>query len=331
MKFPPPDYRFLRFWTDEYPVHQRHDAWREVLSQMLLRVELKPLSEEPFRIEAALRALPGIRFGTGFFTPTAYYRTREMVATDNDDLLLIVNLEGPLSIVLGEHELVLREGDACLLSCKQVFDLIRHASGRLMFARMERACVAAVVPDVDQFLGRVLLRGNEALTHLATFLRKLDDRQMLESEALRRLVVGHIFNVLALVLNSSVSESKSNPPRAGATRLTAIQTYVTQHIDDQELSVATVAAANRLSPRQLQRLFEASGTTFSEFLLSARLKCVHAALLDSAQSERSVSDLALANGFGDVSYFNRAFRRYYGKSPSEVRRAAADLSPASPG
>jgi AraC-like DNA-binding protein len=58
---------------------------------------------------------------------------------------------------------------------------------------------------------------------------------------------------------------------------------------------------------------------------------VHAALLDSAQSERSVSDLALANGFGDVSYFNRAFRRYYGKSPSEVRRAAADLSPASPG
>jgi AraC-like DNA-binding protein len=43
------------------------------------------------------------------------------------------------------------------------------------------------------------------------------------------------------------------------------------------------------------------------------------ALCDSRQAHRSISEIALSSGFGDVSYFNRAFRRRYGASPSEVR------------
>jgi transcriptional regulator GlxA family with amidase domain len=205
-----------------------------------------------------------------------------------------------------------------------VFDLFRHVPGRLIFARVERACVVPLVPNVDQFFGQMILRGNEALWHLTTLLLKLDDRQALETEELRRLTVTHIFNVLALTLNSSRQGKRPKlQQRAGATRLSAIQKYTAQHLGDQELSVAGVAAANRLSPRQLQRLFESSGTTFSEFLLAERLKSVHAALLDREQRERSVSDIALESGFSDVSYFNRAFRRNYDSSPSEVRRAAA--------
>ena len=161
MTFPPPDYRFLRFWTDEYPTHQRLEIWRDVLSQMLLKVELKALSDEPFRVEATLRALTGVRFGLGHFTPCVHSRTREIAGVDNDDLLLIVNLEGPLSIVLEGNEVVVREGDACLLSCTQTFDLLRRDPGRLLFARIERACLAALLPNPDRFVGRVILRGNE--------------------------------------------------------------------------------------------------------------------------------------------------------------------------
>ncbi|HVU19233.1 MAG TPA: helix-turn-helix transcriptional regulator [Rhizomicrobium sp.] len=323
MKFPPPDHRFLRFWTDEYPSHQRPDAWREVLSHMLLKVDLKPLPDEPFRIEATLRALNGIRFGTGKFTSTVHSRTREIVAADNNDLLLIINLEGPLSIALDGMELAVREGDAYLLSCAQVFDLLRPVSGRLVLARMEQAQAEAYVPNIMQYVGQPVLRGNEALRHLTTILLKLDDRQTLESEELRQTITAHIFTVLALALNvSRPVETIRQLPRSAVTRLSAIQKHVTQHVADQALGVASVAAANGLSPRQLQRIFEASGQTFSEFLLAERLKRVRAALLDPKQSERSVSEIALACGFGDVSYFNRAFRRCYGSSPSEVRRNA---------
>ena len=100
MKFPPPDFRYLSFRTDEYPEHRRREVWCQVVSQMLLKQEVEPLSDETFRAEASLRALAGIRFGSGLITPTANRRTREIVAADNDDLILIINTEGPLSIVL---------------------------------------------------------------------------------------------------------------------------------------------------------------------------------------------------------------------------------------
>ena len=36
----------------------------------------------------------------------------------------------------------------------------------------------------------------------------------------------------------------------------------------------------------------------------------------------SISSVAFDVGFGDLSYFNRTFRRRYGATPSEIRRAA---------
>jgi AraC-like DNA-binding protein len=36
----------------------------------------------------------------------------------------------------------------------------------------------------------------------------------------------------------------------------------------------------------------------------------------------SITDIAFASGFGDVSHFNRVFRRRYGDTPSGVRAAA---------
>ncbi len=97
---------------------------------------------------------------------------------------------------------------------------------------------------------------------------------------------------------------------------------MSDNLADQELSTSRVAAASRMSARQVQRLFESDETTFSEFLLLQRLRNVHAALTDSRQAHRSISDIALASGFGDVSYFNRAFRNHYGASPTAIRDRA---------
>lgn len=38
-------------------------------------------------------------------------------------------------------------------------------------------------------------------------------------------------------------------------------------------------------------------------------------------SQDSITDVALACGFGDAGYFDRMFRRFKGKTPGEFRRA----------
>jgi AraC-like DNA-binding protein len=57
-------------------------------------------------------------------------------------------------------------------------------------------------------------------------------------------------------------------------------------------------------------------------VLAQRLKLAHRMLIDRRLSERTVSSVALDAGFGDISYFNRAFRRRYGATPSDVRAQA---------
>lgn len=44
-------------------------------------------------------------------------------------------------------------------------------------------------------------------------------------------------------------------------------------------------------------------------------------LTNPALASRSIASVAFDAGFGDLSYFNRAFKRRYGATPSEIRDA----------
>jgi AraC-like DNA-binding protein len=70
-------------------------------------------------------------------------------------------------------------------------------------------------------------------------------------------------------------------------------------------------------------LFEADGTTFSAFVLGQRLTRAYRMLCDSQFSDRPVGVIAYDVGFGDLSYFNRCFRRQYGVTPTEIKEASA--------
>jgi AraC-like DNA-binding protein len=59
-----------------------------------------------------------------------------------------------------------------------------------------------------------------------------------------------------------------------------------------------------------------SGKTLSEFLNHLRLQ---AACRELVESDRSVLEIALGNGFTQVSFFNRLFRRLQKCSPTEYR------------
>ncbi|PHN95748.1 AraC family transcriptional regulator [Tenacibaculum discolor] len=69
----------------------------------------------------------------------------------------------------------------------------------------------------------------------------------------------------------------------------------------------------------MQRLFERAGSTFSEFVLGERLARAHRLLTDPGRTASSISTIAFESGFGDLSYFNRTFRRHFGATPSEIR------------
>ncbi len=324
MDLPPPDFRLLRYSSDEHPVNQRIGVWTELAARKLLRVVIEPLTSQSFQVEASLRVLPGLRFGIATFTPSINRRTREIVAADNDDLFVLINLEGELTIAHGDAEYALGEGDACFMSCRQEGNFIRTTHGRVLCGRFERAKLSELVSDVDACSGRVVRRDSEALRLLSTYMKGLDHAQGLETEELRQRVVQHAYDLASIVL-SRLSERDMTVRERGVStgRFQAVKKYLDRNLERSDINLVDAAADLECSARQLQRLFEAEGTTFSLYLLGKRLARVHAALTDRRQGHRPISEIALANGFGDVSHFNRAFRRRYGLAPSDVRRGEA--------
>ncbi len=69
-------------------------------------------------------------------------------------------------------------------------------------------------------------------------------------------------------------------------------------------------------------VFDGAGTTFSHFVLEQRLALAHRMLAASRYRGEPVSAICFASGFGDLSYFNRCFKRAFGATPSDVRAAA---------
>ena len=70
-----------------------------------------------------------------------------------------------------------------------------------------------------------------------------------------------------------------------------------------------VANRHQVSARYVQTLFEADGTTFTGYVRDQRLAYAHHMLSNAAFAGHSVSAIAFDAGFGDLSHFNRDFRR----------------------
>lgn len=90
------------------------------------------------------------------------------------------------------------------------------------------------------------------------------------------------------------------------------------------LTLASVAWALASSPRQVQRAYARSGSSFSEELLAVRLSA--ATQLLAQQPGIPVADVARLVGYRRATHFARAFRGRYGLSPSLYRQRARTVA-----
>lgn len=82
-------------------------------------------------------------------------------------------------------------------------------------------------------------------------------------------------------------------------------------------SLPELARMTNVSVRTLKRKLKGEGTSYRELSINARKGLAAEMLLDSSAS---VSDVAEGLGFGDLSTFSQAFKRWYGVSPSHFKR-----------
>ena len=91
-------------------------------------------------------------------------------------------------------------------------------------------------------------------------------------------------------------------------------------LSEPDLAIGTVARAEGVSVRYLQRLFKEAGNSFIHYLRTRRLERCRADLASSFHADLSISEICFRWGFNGSAHFSRAFRKAYGMSPREYRQ-----------
>ena len=106
------------------------------------------------------------------------------------------------------------------------------------------------------------------------------------------------------------------PERAEPAKIWKARRFIEEHAGE-ELSLTTVARFVNISPNHLSEKFkEVTGVKFVDYIARRRFAKA-CALLQNRQLR--ISEIAFEVGFQSLSQFNRVFRRFTGKSPTEYR------------
>lgn len=306
------------FRITDFPERERFDAWREIFGRAIMRVEIEPMPGRQYFSDITLRRLPDLGMGNGTTTGLQYRRSRTLI--DNDDLVLHVSLSGGFRG--HQRDVRLDKGQAVLMSSAQT-GLISLTDESFLLFRIPLRVMSPIVGDLNAVLYRPIPQSTEALGLLVNYAGAICRMPTLGKPDVRHLAAAHIRDLIALTLGTTRDAAEiANGRGLRAARMHAIKVDIAEHVCRPNLSIGEIALRQRVTPRYVQMLFESEGTTFTEFVLGARLVRAHRMLTDPRLAGRPIISVALDTGFQNLSYFNRTFRRRFGGTPSEVRAAA---------
>jgi AraC-like DNA-binding protein len=309
--------------TDDLPERDRVDYWREVIGRTILRMEVSPLPGRPLQVGLAGRLMQGLVILRGVNGGLRLERTRALIADGNDDLHLPLTVSGVSIVNLRGRELAVGDGDTTLVTGTDRGSVIYPGPVRYTSLSLPRKALGPLVPRLEEAVMCLIPRDNGALQLLRSYVRMLNEAPRPGTPEIEHLVVAHVHDLVALVIGASRDAAAVAGGRGvRAARYAVIRADVAARLGDRTLTVGSVAARQGVSPRYVQMLFEADGTTFSQYVQGRRLALAHRLLTDPRRARSAIGTIALEAGFGDLSSFNRAFRRLYGASPSDVRAAA---------
>ena len=293
-------------------LHERGVTW----------VSFKPMPDLACGIDFTLRKLPDLGLLSGTVQGLRHEHARRDSGDGDDDFSFHMNLSG-LSFVSGARgEMTLGDGDAMLLNYSVSRTISRPGLVDHRVVRLPRAALSPLVRNIDDAVLCRIPRGTGMLSLLRNYVDAIFDDPALAMPEMRQLIIAQLCDLIAVTLGATRDATAVAEGRGiRAARLRAVKSDIDAHLTHNDLSPGAVAKRQRLSDSYIRKLFEGEGTSFSQFVLGRRLVRAHRMLTDRRWADRSIAWIAFEAGFGDLSYFNRTFKRFYSTTPSEIRGA----------
>lgn len=249
----------------------------------------------------------------GLFFAQQHFSTAR---TDKESYLLFFTLRGAGLIEQGGSSVTLRAGQALLLNCRTAQSYCTapgQSCWHHYWVHLDGAGVAAMEPLLlpERKMTPVQLTGARMNDLFDLVLLKIDQSSV-DSMVQTSLA---LHEMLALCVQELSAQSE-----AATTRQTILHAAETLRKNyRQELCLADLLAQAHMSKSYFLRLFRRyMGTTPYNYLVNFRITQAKELLV---LTDRSISDIAQAVGFGDASNFSTRFTKATGQSPLQYRKS----------
>jgi AraC-like DNA-binding protein len=225
--------------------------------------------------------------------------------------------EGSGIIVQDGRETFLRPGDMALYDTDKPYSLVFDDASRMSIVMFPRELLE-IPADMLTGITAVRLDGAEGIGGMIRPYLSALTRQIGEVDGhIARRLFRTAFDMVGTLLESQLG----SVPAVGAHEalVRRILDYIDDHLSQPDLNPAQIAAAHFISVRHLHGLFSDRGTTVSTLIRTRRLDRSYEDLVNPLYASRSVTTIALDNGFVDAAHFSRTFRSHFGVPPSTVR------------
>jgi AraC-like DNA-binding protein len=327
------DFASVRFSTKGLPPKERVPAWYDVFGCSVARRWCQ-VSDASCHVDMMIWA-PARNGGEGRLnagasvqrvthtTGVTSQRTPELLTDGNDDISLNIQEAGRCIVSQHGREATAQAGAGFCMSNADTSTVVLPEPARFISIGLPRKLMMAIVPGMEDAYARTVPPDAGVLRLLMRYLDILEDDHALTPE-LQRAVATHIHDLCALAIGATRDAADIAMGRGlRAARLRAIKADIAQGLAKGHVSADMLAMRHRVTPRYIHKLFEGEGMTLSRFVLNQRLARIYRLLTDPLQGHRTIGALAFDVGFGDLSTFNREFRRHYGATPSDVRATTA--------
>ncbi len=311
----------LSISSEQLPPQERLPYWREVFGRTVLNLNIDPLAEAPFHCDATLHALPGLSLAALTTSPTRVSRTRDLIADGKTDFCLTIPREGTAFASHLGRDVSLAEGAGVLCRSAEPGSLAFRSTARFVILGIPADVLLPMLRDVDAAVMRPIAPDTAALQLLIGYADLLLHRRAETPPDLQRRTATHMHDLVALAVGAvRDAEHVARGRGARAARFAAIRADILANLSQVRLSPKMIARRHNVTERYVHLLFEETGATFSAFVSQARLDRARDLLLDRAGAGLKISDIAHRVGYGEITTFNRAFRRRFGDTPSGLRR-----------
>jgi AraC-like DNA-binding protein len=307
----------IRFSTGMLPERDRAPMFQDVIGQRVINTEMIIARDNPrpFYFDMALALGPRLKLAEVDFAAVATNRGPREVRDGDDGITCFIPTGAPVRSDHRGHRGVIGHGGAVVISHAtpgRSFWPDNHVT-MLMLPR-----TAFAEPDViDRAAGRPHAPGRPLLKLLRAYIRSAW-ADAAAGSPLSEGVEQTVIDLLAgLSAHTPDGMRRAAWPALGQARIAAMREVIARRSAEPGLGMTEVAAAVGLSERSGHLLFAKAGLGFTDCMAEVRLARVRARL--EAGDPGRILDIALDAGFGDVTHFNRLFRRRFGTTPTDMR------------